>query len=80
MEKHPDAKVFNEYGLKLLNECLRPYTARWHGWLTQDETGDGKLRFGNELVRRMFPRGAARASTPLAWFQQLSKPYPKVSD
>jgi hypothetical protein len=73
MEKHPDAKVFNEYGLKLLNECLRPYTARWHGWLTQQETGDGKLRFGSELVRRMFREELRELQPRLLWFQAAFK-------
>src|SRR5258708_20154733 len=69
MEKHPDAKVFNELGLQLLNECLRRYTARWHGWLTQQETGDGKLKFADELVRRMFREELSELQPRLLWFQ-----------
>src|SRR5258708_36609482 len=73
MEKHPDAKVFNELGLQLLNECLRPYTARWHGWLTQQETGDGKLNFADELVRRMFREELRELQPRLLWYQAACK-------
>jgi len=73
MEKHPDAKVFNELGLQLLNECLRPYTARWHGWLAQQETGDGKLKFADELVRRMFREELRELQPRLLWFQAAFK-------
>ena len=56
MEQHPDAKRFCEIALKLLNGSLRPYTARWHRWMTefQEEAGSPKLRFRDELARRMF--------------------------
>jgi hypothetical protein len=56
MEKHPDAKVFSEIALKLLNEGLRPYTARWHRWITEgnEEKGVSRRRFKDELTRRRF--------------------------
>jgi Patatin-like phospholipase len=73
MEKHPNAKVFNELSLQLLNECLRPYTARWHGWLNQQETGNGKLRFGDELIRRMFREELRELQPRLLWFQAAFK-------
>jgi hypothetical protein len=56
MENYPEADEFCEIGLTLLNDTLRPYTARWHGWLTEsreDNVGP-TLRFRNERVRRMF--------------------------
>ena len=59
LEKHPDAAEFRALSVRLLNDTLRPYTARWHGWLTADEEclgADGKpvLRFRDEQVRRQF--------------------------
>src|SRR5262249_54486517 len=57
MEKHPDAKLFSEIALKMLNETLRPYTARWHGWMTEGDGEDGDKpggRFRDEVTRRMF--------------------------
>jgi hypothetical protein len=56
MEEHPDAKAFSEIALKLLNEALRPYTARWHGWMTNDgeEEGGPRSRFRDEVTRRLF--------------------------
>jgi hypothetical protein len=55
MSNHPDAKVFCQIGLRLLNQVLRPYTARWHGWMTESEGSAGvTARFRDERVRRMF--------------------------
>src|SRR5271166_713260 len=56
MEKNPGANVFCQIGLKLLNDVLRPYTARWHGWMTgsEDEGNKEATRFRDENVRRKF--------------------------
>jgi len=59
MVDHPKAVQFNEAALVLLNDILRPYTARWHGWMCEDRKSsgsDGKptLRFRDEWVRRKF--------------------------
>ncbi len=58
MDKHPDAKRFQWLVLKLLNDTLRPYTARWHRWMTQSSVPDLNskfmLVFKDEQVRRMF--------------------------
>lgn len=59
MEKNPDAHAFESLALKLLNEALRPYTARWHGWMTADKElrdaqGKSVLKFRDEWVRRQF--------------------------
>jgi hypothetical protein len=59
LEAHPQAQQFRQVALRLLNETLRPYTARWHGWMTQDkdvrdEAGEPVLRFRDEQVRRRF--------------------------
>lgn len=59
MEKHPDAKRFHVLALKLLNATLRPYTARWHRWLTASKAVPGMpdkamTVFKDEQVRRMF--------------------------
>jgi predicted acylesterase/phospholipase RssA len=59
LEKHPDAAEFRKVSVSLLNDTLRSYTARWHGWMTEDwdrKDKDGKplLRFRDEQVRRQF--------------------------
>ena len=59
LEEYPDAAEFRVLSMRLLNDTLRPYTARWHGWMTADEVcrdADGKpvLRFRDEQVRRQF--------------------------
>ncbi len=69
MAKHADATDFHAVALVLLNDILRPYTARWHGWMTQngDKTDkDGKpiLKFRDEWVRRKF-REELREVQPL---------------
>lgn len=61
MEKNPEASKFQELALALLNDTLRPFTARWHGWMMEDHTArdkDGKplLKFRDEWVRRQFRR------------------------
>jgi predicted acylesterase/phospholipase RssA len=59
LEKYPQAEEFRKVSLSLLNDTLRSYTARWHGWMTEDwdrKHKDGKplLRFRDEQVRRQF--------------------------
>ncbi len=54
MAANPHAVAFNRLSLELLNNCLRPYTARWHRWMTSSATNDGKPRFQSEVYRRMF--------------------------
>ncbi len=59
MEDNPDADQFYQLSLNLLNHTLRPYTARWHRWMTTNKTApesDKKtaLVFQNERVRRQF--------------------------
>ncbi len=61
MEKNPEAIKFQNLALALLNNTLRPFTARWHGWMMVDDTvrdRDGKpqLKFRDEWVRRQFRR------------------------
>jgi hypothetical protein len=61
MEKHPADAEFQILALTLLNSVLRPCTARWHGWMTEDadfRNKDGKLqlKFRDEWVRRQFRR------------------------
>ncbi|MFT5470171.1 MAG: hypothetical protein ACI8UO_005295 [Verrucomicrobiales bacterium] len=54
--EHPAADGFAELAVEMLNETIRPYTARWHGWMTEDQklSGSDKLRFRDEHVRRTF--------------------------
>src|SRR4051794_15059668 len=47
LAKHWQAKAFAEVAEFLLNTMLRPYTARWHRWMT-----DGRL--ADERSRRQF--------------------------
>jgi hypothetical protein len=54
MAANPSARAFNALGLELLNKCLRPYTARWHGWMTSRDTKEEKLYFKSEVYRRKF--------------------------
>src|SRR6478752_6974901 len=61
MEKNPAAADFQELALALLNDALRPCTARWHGWMTVDggartKEGKAELMFRDEWVRRQFRR------------------------
>jgi len=59
MEAHPEAGEFRKLGIRLLNELLRPYAARWHGWMTGDASGKdpsetASIRFRDPQVRRAF--------------------------
>lgn len=59
MKEHPEAFEFQHAARVFLNDILRPYTARWHGWLTEDRENlghDGKplVRFRDEWLRRKF--------------------------
>ena len=61
LEKNPAAKEFETLALRLLNVTLRPYTARWDGWMTTDKdarTGEGAVvrKFKDEWYRRQFRR------------------------
>lgn len=76
MDAHPEATEFEKLVLSLLNETLRPYTARWHGWMTEnpdERDGDGKpvLMFRDEWVKRQFRR-ELRALQPRLYGFQLS--------
>lgn len=57
--EHPEAKGFELVALRLLNATLRPYTARWHGWMrivdgVTDEQGMPVREFRGPQVRRQF--------------------------
>ena len=59
LTEHADAVLFERVALALLNGVMRPYTARWHGWMTADvrdldASGKPNLKFRDERVRRMF--------------------------
>ena len=59
LEAHREAAEFRTVAVSLLNDTLRPYTARWHGWMTEDKerlSAEGKPldRFRDERVRRQF--------------------------
>lgn len=69
LAKHPAASDFHMAALVILNNILRPYTARWHGWMTQDRENPGSdgspsRRFRDEWVRRKF-REELRELKPL---------------
>jgi len=70
LEQHPDAAAFRQLSLDLLNRTLRAYTARWHGWMTEDKERkdpDGKpvLKFRDEQVRRLFRQELERLRSEL---------------
>jgi hypothetical protein len=75
IEKYPEAKVFCEIGLKLLNDTLRPYTARWHGWLTENKEKEAAStpKFRDELVRRMFRTELLQLQPFLLGYQKAFK-------
>ena len=59
LEAHREAAEFRAVAVSLLNDTLRPYTARWHGWMTEDKerlSAEGKPldRFRDERARRQF--------------------------
>src|SRR5689334_20277705 len=75
MEKYPEAKEFQALALALLNKTVRPFTARWHGWMTSADTDrnqDGKpqLKFCDEWVRRQFRRELKTLQPLLVGFQK----------
>lgn len=47
MAAHPGDEAFIALGQQMLNQTLRPCTARWHGWM-------GTGEFENEAMRRKF--------------------------
>jgi patatin-like phospholipase len=75
MTEHPAAREFHDAAFALLNDALRPYTARWHGWMTHD--GD-KLdaenkpirKFRDEWVRRKFREELRELQPRLLGFQK----------
>lgn len=75
MEKHPEAKVFEALALRLLNDTLRPFTARWHGWMCEDRElrgPDGRplLKFKDAWVRRQFRRELLELQPRVRGFQE----------
>jgi len=59
LASHPDAPAFERVALAMINSVMRPYTARWHGWMTADTRElnpevKTTTKFRNERVRRMF--------------------------
>ena len=59
LASHHDAPAFERVAMAMINSVMRPYTARWHGWMTEDARelkAEAKpaTKFRNERVRRMF--------------------------
>ena len=76
LEKHPQARVFQAVSLTMLNKVIRPYTARWHGWMTEDrrESRPGEkpvLHFRDEQVRRMFRAELQQLQARLGPYRQM---------
>ena len=69
MAANPSARTFNALSLELLNKCLRPYTARWHGWMTSRDTKDEKLYFKSEVYRRKFREELKELQEQLLYFE-----------
>ncbi len=82
LHQHPQAEDFRKLAMELMNETLRPYTSRWHGWLIsaqadRDENGKPSLNFEDEWFRKQF-RHELRTIQPLlkiysALFKTLSE-------
>jgi hypothetical protein len=75
MTKHPKAREFHRVALALLNDTVRPYTARWHGWMTQDgdkvdKEGKPILKLRDEWVRRKFREELRELQPRLVEFQK----------
>ena len=64
MVKHWEALAFATAGEHLLNQILRPNTARWHRWIVDK-------KFVNEWSRRQFRYELQKLQTRLAAFRQL---------
>ena len=60
---HPEAEKFQTRALSMLNEVVRPYSARWHGWMTKDSAG---ARFPDESTRRQFRQESQELQARLA--------------
>lgn len=74
MANYPDAKKFHVLALKLLNNTLRPYTARWHRWMTTTKPGpNSALIFKDEQVRRLFRAELIELQEKLSHYQQALK-------
>ena len=59
MVANPCDEGFLKIAGQMLNDTLRPYTARWHGWLTpdpkwKDKDGRPAMKFRDPQVRREF--------------------------
>jgi hypothetical protein len=70
MNANPSATAFNALSLELLNKCLRPYTARWHGWMASSHTEDEKPRFKTEVYRRKFRKELKELQGQLHYFEE----------
>ena len=75
MTEHREARAFHRVALALLNDTLRPYTARWHGWMTQDgdkadKNGKPILKFRDAWVRRKFREELRELQPRLLGFQK----------
>jgi hypothetical protein len=70
MAANPSAAAFNALSLELLNNCVRPYTARWHGWMTSSHAKDEKPRFKSEIYRRKFREELKKLRGQLLYFEE----------
>ena len=62
----------------MLNSVIRPFTARWHGWMTEDvrdldASGKPSLKFRDERVRRMFRGELIELQGKLKFYVQMLK-------
>jgi hypothetical protein len=79
MAANPSAADFNALSLELLNDCVRPYTARWHGWMTSNHTKDEKPRFKSEVYRRKFREELKELQGQLLHFEEAFRTLAAVS-
>jgi len=64
LAEHGKGSAFDFAAVFILNRVIRPYTARWHGWMVEQ-------RFRNVLARRRFRKELAVLRRRLEPFQEL---------
>jgi hypothetical protein len=56
MRDYPNAAKFQQLAFCMLDTLIRPYTARWHSWMNEENRelygGGSEIRYYGGLVRR----------------------------
>lgn len=74
LEKYPGEQCFQQVALTMLNGVIRPYTARWRGWMTENKAHPDELRFRDEQARWTFRKELQELQAKLGpYLQMLAK-------